>query len=100
MFSRSIRENITYGVGREVPQEEIEKAARAAAIHDVILSFPSGYNTLVGEKGVTLSGGQKQKWQWHYTLDLNKSTHSILEMIPLRVWTQKLKPKSVLLWTN
>ena len=61
LFSRSIRENITYGVGRDVPQEEIEKAARAAAIHDVILTFPEGYNTLVGEKGVTLSGGQKQR---------------------------------------
>jgi ATP-binding cassette subfamily B protein len=61
LFSRSIGENITYGVGRDVPQEEIEKAARAAAIHDVILSFPSGYNTLVGEKGVTLSGGQRQR---------------------------------------
>ncbi len=61
LFSRSIRENITYGVGREVPQEEIEAAARAAAIHDVILSFEKGYGTLVGEKGVTLSGGQKQR---------------------------------------
>ncbi len=61
LFSRSIRENITYGVGRDVPQEEIEKAARAAAIHDVVLTFPDGYNTLVGEKGVTLSGGQKQR---------------------------------------
>jgi ATP-binding cassette subfamily B protein len=61
LFSRSIRENITYGVGRDVPQEEIEKAARAAAIHDVILAFPDGYDTLVGEKGVTLSGGQKQR---------------------------------------
>jgi ATP-binding cassette subfamily B protein len=61
LFSRSIRENITYGVGRDVSQEEIEKAARAAAIHDVILTFPDGYNTLVGEKGVTLSGGQKQR---------------------------------------
>ena len=40
LFSRSIRENITYGVGRDVPQEEIEKAARAAAIHDVILILP------------------------------------------------------------
>ena len=46
---------------RIVPQEEIEKAAKAAAVHDVILSFPDGYNTLVGEKGVTLSGGQKQR---------------------------------------
>ncbi len=61
LFSRSIRENITYGVGRDVPQEEIEKAARAAAVHEVITSFPDGYDTLVGEKGVTLSGGQKQR---------------------------------------
>ena len=61
LFSRSIRENITYGVGRSVSQEEVERAAKAAAVHDVILSFPEGYNTLVGEKGVTLSGGQKQR---------------------------------------
>lgn len=61
LFSRSIRENITYGVGREISQEEIEKAARAAAIHDVIITFQQGYDTLVGERGVTLSGGQKQR---------------------------------------
>jgi len=61
LFSRSIRENITYGVGRSVSDEEVEMAARAAAIHDVILSFPNGYDTLVGERGVTLSGGQKQR---------------------------------------
>jgi ATP-binding cassette, subfamily B, bacterial len=61
LFSRTIRENITYGVGRDVTQEEIEEAARAAAIHDVINTFPDGYNTLVGERGVTLSGGQKQR---------------------------------------
>jgi ATP-binding cassette subfamily B protein len=61
LFSRSIRENITYGVGREVSDAEVEAAARAAAIHDVIMSFPGGYTTLVGEKGVTLSGGQKQR---------------------------------------
>ena len=61
LFSRSIRENILYGVGRSVSTEEVERAAKAAAIHDVILGFPDGYNTLVGEKGVTLSGGQKQR---------------------------------------
>jgi ATP-binding cassette subfamily B protein len=61
LFSRSIRENIMYGVGRSVSNEEIEQAAKAAAIHDVILTFPDGYKTLVGEKGVTLSGGQKQR---------------------------------------
>jgi ATP-binding cassette subfamily B protein len=61
LFSRSIRENIAYGVGRNVSDEEIEKAAWAASIHEVILTFPDKYNTLVGEKGVTLSGGQKQR---------------------------------------
>jgi ATP-binding cassette subfamily B protein len=62
LFSRTIRENITYGVGREVTQAEVEAAARAAAIHDVIVSkFPNGYDTLVGERGITLSGGQKQR---------------------------------------
>ncbi len=61
LFSRSIRENIAIGVGREVTDEEIETAARAAAIHDVVVGFPDGYKTIVGEKGVTLSGGQKQR---------------------------------------
>lgn len=61
LFSRTLRENIAYGVDRQVSQAEIEAAARAAAIHDVIISFPDGYDTLVGERGVTLSGGQKQR---------------------------------------
>ncbi|MCB9456460.1 MAG: ABC transporter ATP-binding protein [Anaerolineaceae bacterium] len=61
LFSRTIRENITYGVGREVSDAEVEAAAQAAAVHDVIMSFPEGYSTLVGERGVTLSGGQKQR---------------------------------------
>jgi ATP-binding cassette subfamily B protein len=61
LFSRTIRENITYGVGRDVDDKEVEQAARAAAIHDVILKFQDGYQTLVGERGVTLSGGQKQR---------------------------------------
>ncbi|MEM7284042.1 MAG: ABC transporter ATP-binding protein, partial [Pseudomonadota bacterium] len=61
LFSRTIRDNIAYGVNRNVDDEEIEVAARIAAIHDVIMTFPNGYDTLVGEKGVTLSGGQKQR---------------------------------------
>ena len=61
LFSRTVRENICYGVGREVTDEEAEAAARIAAIHDTVLTFPQGYDTLVGEKGVTLSGGQKQR---------------------------------------
>lgn len=61
LFSRTIKENITYGVHRKVEDEEVMQAARFAAIHDVIETFPKGYDTLVGERGVTLSGGQKQR---------------------------------------
>jgi len=61
LFSRSIRENITIGLAREVSDEEVHAAARAAAVHEVILGFPKGYDTVVGERGVTLSGGQKQR---------------------------------------
>jgi len=71
LFSCSIRDNITYGVHREVSQEEIEEAAREAAIHDVILGFKHGYDTLVGERGVTLSGGQKQRIAIARTLLIN-----------------------------
>jgi ATP-binding cassette subfamily B protein len=61
LFSRTIRENIAYGAGRPVTDEEVEAAARAAAIHDIVMTFPKGYETVVGEKGVTLSGGQRQR---------------------------------------
>jgi ATP-binding cassette subfamily B protein len=62
LFSRTVRENITYSVGNDVDQAQVEEAARAAAIHDVIMTkLPKGYDTLVGERGTTLSGGQKQR---------------------------------------
>jgi ATP-binding cassette, subfamily B, bacterial len=61
LFSRTIGENISQGSKMEPTQEEINEAARNAAIHDVIIEFPDGYKTAVGEKGVTLSGGQKQR---------------------------------------
>jgi len=61
LFSRSIKENITYGVKRSVSDDEVFGASKAAAIHEVILGFTQGYDTMVGEKGVTLSGGQKQR---------------------------------------
>lgn len=61
LFSRTIHDNIIYGVDRAISEAEMIAAAQAAAIHDLILTFPNGYDTLVGEKGVTLSGGQKQR---------------------------------------
>lgn len=61
LFSRTIRDNIRYSVANDTPDSDIEQAARAAAVHDVINTFPKAYETLVGERGVTLSGGQKQR---------------------------------------
>ena len=60
LFIGTIRENIAYG-RPEATQEEIERAAKAARIHDFIMSLPYGYEEWVGERGVTLSGGQKQR---------------------------------------
>jgi ABC-type multidrug transport system fused ATPase/permease subunit len=60
LFSETVRDNITFG-NPDATQEEVEKAARIAGIHDQILAFPEGYDTMVGEWGITLSGGQKQR---------------------------------------
>ena len=60
LFSGSIRENIAFGKPAAT-LAEIQKAAKAAAAHDFIISFPDGYDTHVGERGTTLSGGQKQR---------------------------------------
>ena len=61
LFGMSIRDNLLYGVDREVSQDEMEKACRDANAHDFIVAWPKGYDTLVGERGVKLSGGQKQR---------------------------------------
>jgi ATP-binding cassette subfamily B protein len=60
LFSATIRDNIAYGVP-DASLEQIIAAAKAAQIHDFIQSLPDGYNTWVGERGVTLSGGEKQR---------------------------------------
>jgi len=60
LFSRSIRENIAYGVEKG-GVEDVEIAARQAGFTDDVTKFAEGFETLVGEKGVALSGGQKQR---------------------------------------
>lgn len=60
LFSRSVRENISFGVP-EANEELVEKAARAAQAEEFIYTFEQGYNTVIGERGVTLSGGQRQR---------------------------------------
>jgi ATP-binding cassette subfamily B protein len=60
LFHASIRENIAYAQP-EVGDAEIIAAARSAAIHDFIAALPDGYETLVGERGLSLSAGQRQR---------------------------------------
>jgi len=55
LFSRTIGENIAFGAPGTATREQIEQAAKAAKAHEFILSFPEGYDTVVGERGVTLS---------------------------------------------
>ena len=61
LFTRSIRDNIAFGVSKGVGQPEIEACAREAQAHDFVTAFDKGYDTEVGERGMTLSGGQRQR---------------------------------------
>jgi ATP-binding cassette, subfamily B, bacterial MsbA len=60
LFNDTVRNNIAYGQPN-VPQKEVEAAARAALAHDFIRSLPTGYDTVIGERGVRLSGGERQR---------------------------------------
>ena len=60
LFHESVADNLRYG-RPEATDAEVEAAARAARIHDVIAALPDGYRTIVGERGYRLSGGEKQR---------------------------------------
>ncbi len=60
LFEGSVRDNITYGLG-SVSDRRVEEALRAANAWDFVMDLPDGVNTLVGERGARISGGQKQR---------------------------------------
>lgn len=60
LFTGTVRDNISYGAPGAT-QEQIERVAQAARIHDFVMTLPDKYDTWVGERGLTLSGGQKQR---------------------------------------
>ncbi len=60
LFNDTIRYNIAYG-RPDATQEEVEHAARVAQVHEFVLRMPDGYDTRVGERGLKLSGGEKQR---------------------------------------
>jgi ATP-binding cassette subfamily B protein len=60
LFSDSIKNNIKFG-RKDATDQEVETAAKNAAVHHNITDFTKGYDTVLGERGITLSGGQKQR---------------------------------------
>ncbi|MFD0587189.1 ABC transporter ATP-binding protein [Paenibacillus sp. GCM10027627] len=61
ILAGTIRDNITYGLEREVSEQELQHAAKMAYADAFIRELPQGYNTEVGERGIKLSGGQRQR---------------------------------------
>jgi len=72
LFNDTVYYNIAYG-NTQASREQVEEAARAARIHDFIASTPQGYETMVGERGLKLSGGEKQRVAIARTLLKNPS---------------------------
>jgi len=60
LFHASVRDNLLYAKPGAT-QDDLERAAKAAAIHDRVMELPQGYDTIVGERGYKLSGGEKQR---------------------------------------
>ena len=70
LFSATIRDNIAYGAV-DADVEQIVAVAKTAQLHDFVQSLPEGYDTWVGERGITLSGGEKQRLSIARTLLMN-----------------------------
>lgn len=61
LFSQSLKNNIAFAFDEEVPDEMIYEASKMAEVYDNIMDFPMTFDTVLGERGVTISGGQKQR---------------------------------------
>jgi ATP-binding cassette, subfamily B, bacterial MsbA len=60
LFNDTVRNNVAYGQPN-IPQKQVEMAAKAALAHDFVMALPAGYDTVIGERGVRLSGGERQR---------------------------------------
>lgn len=86
----SIYENIAIG-NKEATPQQVEDAARAAQIHDFIMSLPNGYKTKLGEDGVKLSGGEKQRICIARAILKDSPSLSSMKRPVLRTWKTNIK---------
>ena len=68
LFNGSVYDNILYG-RLDATREEVEAAAKAANAHDFIMQLPNGYETMLGDRGMNISGGQRQLTVLHLTVE-------------------------------
>jgi len=61
LFNDTLKNNLTYGLKREVTEDEIIATARKARLYDFVMRLPNGFDTYIGDRGVKLSGGEKQR---------------------------------------
>ncbi|AGE62337.1 multidrug resistance ABC transporter ATP-binding and permease protein [Bacillus subtilis XF-1] len=61
MINGTVKDNITYGIKREISEDEIIKYSKLSNCHEFVMLLDKGYSTIIGEKGVKLSGGQRQR---------------------------------------
>lgn len=106
LFSGTIRDNICYGCSNEVTQVEVEKVAKLVGAHEFITSFPKGYDSLLTEAGMNLSGGQRKRISFaraflqesdYFLLDeaganLDKKSYRIID----QSLKEKMKEKTVI----
>ncbi len=75
LFNETIGYNVNYG-NLNASMDQVIVAAKKAKIHDTIMSFPAGYDTKVGERGLKLSGGEKQRVRQSYGAECSVAMHS------------------------
>jgi ATP-binding cassette, subfamily B (MDR/TAP), member 7 len=91
LFHESIGYNIQYG-NLSASWDEVIEAAKKAKIHDAIMSFPEGYDTVVGERGLKLSGGEKQRVS---AILRGFSSNDWLMFVSLRLFLSLSRPRSI-----